>query len=60
MAVVLLDLCDRLLKLTDGSALQAAVHQAVDLLQLWERVCVCLCVCVFAHSGELSRNRVCS
>lgn len=53
-AMVLLDLCDRLLKLTDGSALQAAIHQAVDLLQPWEhshiRVCWRVGVCVSVHT----------
>lgn len=50
MAVVLLDLCDRLLKLTDSPALQAAMHQPIDLLQPWEHrhVCVWECVCMYA------------
>ena len=51
MAVLLLDLCDRLLKLTDSPALQAAIHQPIDLQQAWEHrhICVlsvCVCVCV--------------
>lgn len=37
-ALVLLDLCDRLLKLTDSPALQAAIHQPLNLLQPWEHV----------------------
>lgn len=56
--MVLLDLCDRPLKLTDSPALQAAIHQPVDLLQPWEHrhvcvlsMCVCVCVTESASSG---------
>lgn len=49
MAVVLLDLRDRLLRLTDSSALQAAIHQPVDLLQPWEHRHICVGVCVFVY-----------
>lgn len=64
MAVVLLDLCDRLLKPTDNPALQAAIHQPLDLLQPWEHRHMCLYMCVWVWVSDLrgsvcSRNRAC-
>lgn len=52
-ALVLLDLCDRLLKLTDSPALQAAIHQPLNLLQPWEHRHIFGCVSMW------SRNRAC-
>ena len=54
VAVVLLDLHDGLLKVTDSSALQAAKHQAADLLQPWEHRHVCVeyvRTCMLCGSG---------